>query len=56
MMKMTDGESDMYGRTRYYGLPKYGDDTPLDLRDGYNRAVDLIDRILHQLDIKIQEK
>lgn len=53
---MINSESDEYGRTRYYGLPKYEDGTPLDLRDGYNRAMDLIDQVLHQLDIKIQEK
>lgn len=47
--------SDQYQHTKYCNLPKYGDDTPFDLRDGYNHAMDLIDRKLHQLDIQIRE-
>lgn len=53
---MANGRTDGYDHTAYYGLPKYTDDTTFDLRDGYNRAIDLIDQALHQLDVKIQEK
>lgn len=45
-----------YGHTHYYGLPLYQDSSPLDLRDGYNRAMVLIDRKLHQLDVQIAEQ
>lgn len=46
---------DMYGRTTTYGLPLYTDDTPSDLRDGYNRAMVMIDRLMHQLETLIRE-
>lgn len=49
-------DGDGYGHTRYYGLPLYRDATPFDLRDGYNRAMTLIDGKLHQLDIQIAEQ
>ena len=53
---MKDLESrDMYGRTTTYGLPLYTDDTPSDLRDGYNRAMVMIDRLIHQLETLIRE-
>lgn len=52
---MTDGNQDAYEHTRYYALPIYIDTTPFDLRDGYNRAMELIDRKLHQLDTQIAE-
>lgn len=47
--------NDTYEHTKYYNLPKYADNTPFDLRDGYNHAMDLIDQKLHQLDIQIRE-
>lgn len=40
--------------TPYYHLPLYETGTVADLRDGYNRAMTLIDQKLHQLDIQIQ--
>lgn len=40
--------------TPYYHLPLYETGTVADLRDGYNRAMTLIDKKLHQLDIQIQ--
>lgn len=46
---------DMYGRTRHLGLPLYTDDTPMDLRDGYNRAMRTIDQKINQLEILIRE-
>lgn len=48
-------DTDAYGHTRYYRLPLYQDATPFDLRDGYNRAMTLIDQRLHQLDVQIAE-
>lgn len=42
-----------YGHTQYYKLPLYQDATPFDLRDGYNRAMTMIDKRLHLLDIQI---
>ena len=49
---MSDGR---YERTRYLGLPLYTDDTPSDLRDGYNRAMRAIDQKINQLEILIRE-
>ena len=51
MTPKTQGE---YQETPYYNLPLYCDNTPQDLRDGYNRAMRLIDQKLHQLDVKLQ--
>ena len=48
-------DENAYGHTRYYRLPLYRDDTPIDLRDGYNCAMALIDKKLHQLDVRIAE-
>lgn len=45
-----------YDVTRHYGLPLYNDTTPMDLRDGYNRAMRMIDQILTQLHTEIREK
>lgn len=42
--------------TRHYGLPLYNDATPMDMRDGYNRAMRMIDQILNQLHTEIREK
>ena len=46
---------DMYGRTRHLGLPLYTDDTPMDLRDGYNEAMRALDRKINQLETLIRE-
>ena len=48
-------DNDAYGHTSYYKLPLYQDATPFDLCDGYNHAMEIIDRKLHQLDIQIAE-
>lgn len=45
-----------YDVTRHYGLPLYNDATPMDLRDGYNRAMRMIDQILNRLNTQIREK
>lgn len=45
-----------YGSTPYYHLPLYMSSTPQDLRDGYNRAMRLIDQKLHQIDVQQQIK
>ena len=44
---------DEYEDTPYYNLPLYADATPIDMRDGYNRAMNLIDLKLHQLDVQL---
>lgn len=49
----SDGNA--YGHTKYYSLPLYQDATPFDLRDGYNRAMTVIDRKLHEIDVQIAE-
>lgn len=41
--------------TPFYHLPLYEDNDPNDPRDGYNRAIQLIDQRLHQLDVIIQD-
>lgn len=53
---MAENNQDDYAHTRHYALPIYLDTSPLDLRDGYNQAMRLIDRTLHQLEIQIREK
>ena len=45
-----------YDVTRHFGLPLYNDATPMDLRDGYNRAMHMIDQALNQLQTQIREK
>lgn len=52
----TPADSAAYGVTAHFGLPLYNDETPMDLRDGYNRAMRMIDRILNQLNTQIREK
>ena len=54
-MNENDESRDMYEHTTTYGLPLYADDTPSDLRDGYNRAMVMIDRLMHQLETLIRE-
>lgn len=41
-------------KTPYFHLPLYETGTMADLRDGYNHAMILVDKKLHQLDIQIQ--
>lgn len=45
-----------YDATRHWGLPLYNDATPMDMRDGYNRAMRMIDQALTQLQTQIREK
>lgn len=52
----TPVDSAEYDATRHWGLPLYNDATPMDLRDGYNRAMRMIDQILTQLNTQIREK
>lgn len=52
----TPVDSAAYDVTRHYGLPLYNDATPMDLRDGYNKAMRMIDQILNQLNTQIREK
>ena len=49
-------DSAAYDVTRHFGLPLYNDATPMDLRDGYNRSMRMIDQILTQLRTQIREK
>lgn len=49
---MTDGR---YEQTRHLGLPLYTDTSPMDLRDGYDEAMRILDRKIHQLEILIRE-
>ena len=52
----TPVNSAAYGATRHFGLPLYNDATPMDMRDGYNHAMRMIDQILNQLQTQIREK
>lgn len=54
-MNENDENRDMYEHTVTYSLPLYTDDTTADLRDGYNRAMVMIDRLIHQLETLIRE-
>lgn len=40
--------------TTFMQLPLYDTGSVADLRDAYNRSIQLIDKKLHQLDIQIQ--
>lgn len=40
--------------TSFNHLPLYDTGSVADLRDAYNRSIQLIDKKLHQLDIQIQ--
>lgn len=44
----------MDNTTPYNKLPLYTTGSVADLRDNYNRAMQLIDKKLHQLDVQIQ--
>lgn len=52
---MAEDNQDDHVHTRHYALPIYLDTSPLDLRDGYNRSMRIIDQKLHQLEIQIRE-
>ncbi len=54
--QITPVESAAYDATRHWGLPLYNDATPMDMRDGYNHAMRMIDQILTQLQTQIREK
>ena len=53
---ITPTDNAAYDVTRHYGLPLYNDATPMDMRDGYNKAMRMIDQILNQLNTQIREK
>ena len=50
---MSNGQ---YNRTQHLGLPLYTDLTPMDLRDGYNESMRMIDRKTTQLETLIRER
>lgn len=52
----TPVDSTGYDVTRHWGLPLYNDATSMDMRDGYNRAMRMIDQALTQLQTQIREK
>ena len=52
----TPVDSTAYDATRHWRLPLYNDATPMDMRDGYNRAMRMIDQALTQLQTQIREK
>ena len=54
--QITPVDSAAYDVTRHWGLPLYNDATTMDLRDGYNRSMRMIDQILTQLNTQIREK
>lgn len=45
-----------YDATRHWGLPLCNDATPMDMRDGFNKSMRMIDQILTQLHTEIREK
>lgn len=48
-------DNDAYKRTRHLALPIYTDDTPMDLRDGYNESMRMLDKKINQLETLIRE-
>ena len=52
----TPVDVDAYDMTRHWHLPLYNDATPMDMRDGYNKAMRMLDQILTQLNTQIREK
>jgi hypothetical protein len=44
-----------YDTTRHLALPLYTDDTPMDLRAGYNDSMRILDQKIHQLETLIRE-
>ena len=55
-MRGTPTDDAAYDLTRNWGLPLYNDATPMDMRDGDNRAMIMLDQIRTQLDTRITEK
>ena len=47
--------NDAYERTRHLSLPLYTDTTAMDLRDGYNEAMRMLDKKINQLETLIRE-
>ena len=41
--------------TQHLALPLYTDDAPMDLRDGYNNSMRILDQKIHQLETLIRE-
>lgn len=54
--QITPADIAEYDVTQHWGLPLYNDATPMDMRDGYNKAMRMIDQILTQLHTEIREK
>ena len=54
--QITPVDAAAYDATRHWGLPLYNDATPMDLRDGFNKSMRMIDQILTQLHTEIREK
>lgn len=48
-------DNGQYGHTHHLALPLYTDTTPVDLRDGYNEAMRIIDQKMHQIEIMVRE-
>ena len=46
---------DRYDKTRHLSLPLYTDATPMDLRDGYNEAMRILDQKINQMETLIRE-
>lgn len=46
---------DRHGRTQHLLLPLYTDDTPMDLRGGYNEAMRILDKKINHLETLIRE-
>lgn len=44
-----------YKSTPHLALPLYTDDTPMDLRDGYNHAMEILDKETRRLETLIRE-
>lgn len=44
-----------YDKTRHLALPLYADNTPMDLRDGYNESMRILDQKIHYLETLIRE-
>lgn len=44
-----------HNTTQHLALPLYTDDTPMDLRDGYNNSMRILDQKIHQLEILVRE-
>lgn len=47
--------NEQYDRTQHLALPLYADNTPMDLRNGYNEAMRTLDKKINQLETLIRE-